>query len=209
MVNRRQTGYGDEIRRLRGGKQRMAYIPIRDTAGTLLGNSFDKTEKWKEYFQQQLNVECVVDCKLSILNHLFKNKGDKTQYDDDCGMSVRMVTSKLFTRVILDRVQSLIDWQLLETQLGFRATNSRSTVDQVFKNSMHAETSAPEFQSLGESRGRTVRHIWDRNGCNARRSFVSCTFQHAARLNHQQSDRRRQYHYREILTQKQWAHDHV
>ena len=36
IVDRRQTEYWDEIRRLRGGKQRMEYMPIRERAGTLL-----------------------------------------------------------------------------------------------------------------------------------------------------------------------------
>ena len=81
MVDRRQTEYWDEIsletetaiqqhdpasafatiRRLRGGKQRVENMPLRDKTGTLLVNSSDKIERWKEYFQQLLNVDSVVD----------------------------------------------------------------------------------------------------------------------------------------------------
>ena len=81
MVDRRQTEYWDEIsleietaiqqhdpatkfatiRRLRGGKQRVENMPLRDKNGTLLVNSSDKIERWKEYFQQLLNVDSVVD----------------------------------------------------------------------------------------------------------------------------------------------------
>jgi hypothetical protein len=81
MVDRRQTEYWDEIsleietaieqrnpttafatiRRLRGGKQRVENMPLRDKTGTLLVNSSDKIERWKEYFQQLLNVDSIVD----------------------------------------------------------------------------------------------------------------------------------------------------
>ena len=81
MVDRRQTEYWDEvsleietaiqqhdpatafatIRRLSGGKQRVDNMPLRDKTGTLLVNSSDKTERWKEYFQQLLNVDSAVD----------------------------------------------------------------------------------------------------------------------------------------------------
>jgi hypothetical protein len=73
--------------------------------------------------------EIVEDWTLAILIRLFKNKGDKTQCDNYRGISLLVVASKLFARVILNRVQSLIDRQLLETQAGFRA--NRSTDDQV------------------------------------------------------------------------------
>ena len=238
MVDRRQIEYWDEIsleietaiqqhdpatafatiRRLRGGKQRVENMPLRDKNGTLLVNSSDKIERWKEYFQQLLNVDSVVDqtlidqiqpahisvqearrqekppttgevqqalnqmknrrapgndnitadllkaggitvvtwlheifvdiwtteeivedWTLAILIRILKNKGDKTQCDNYCGISLLVVASKLFTRVILNRVQSLIDRQLLETQAGFRA--NRSTVDQVFTLKMAIEKS--------------------------------------------------------------------
>ncbi len=58
--------------------------------------------------------EIVNDRTLAILICLFKNKGDKSQSDNYCGISLLPVASKLFTRVILNRVQSLIDRQLLE-----------------------------------------------------------------------------------------------
>ncbi|CAF5066742.1 unnamed protein product, partial [Rotaria magnacalcarata] len=66
----------------------------------------------------------------AILIPLFKNKGDKTSCDNYRGICLLNVVSKLLTRVILNRIQIMIDQQLLEQQVGFRS--NRSTVDQIF-----------------------------------------------------------------------------
>ena len=84
--------------------------------------------------------EIVEDWKLAILIRLFKNKGDKTQcYHYRSITLLLVVASKLFTRVTLNRVQGLIDRQILETQTGFRT--NRSTVDQIFTLKMAMEKS--------------------------------------------------------------------
>ena len=49
------------IGRLKGGKQRVERMAIHDKNGMLLLNSTDTLERWKEYFQELLNVNCVVD----------------------------------------------------------------------------------------------------------------------------------------------------
>jgi len=77
-----------------------------------------------------LNEEIVENWTLAILIRLFKNKGDKKQCDNYRGISLLVVVSKLFTRIILNRIQKLIDQQLLEQQAGFRS--NRSTIDQIF-----------------------------------------------------------------------------
>ena len=41
-----------------------------------------------------------------------------------------VVTRKLFSRVVLNRIQTIVDEQLLERQAGFRA--NRSTIEQIF-----------------------------------------------------------------------------
>ncbi len=88
------------------------------------------------------NEEIVDDWTLAILIRLFKNKGDKTKCDNYRGISLLVVASKLFTRVILNRIQTLIDGQLLKQQAGFRA--NRSTIDQIFVLKMIMEK-AREF----------------------------------------------------------------
>ncbi len=50
-----------------------------------------------------------------------------------------MIANKLFTRVILNRIQTLINGQLLEQQAAFRA--NRSTIDQIFIVKMLMEKS--------------------------------------------------------------------
>ena len=93
-----------------------------------------------EIFVDISTTEEIVDgWTLAIQIRLFKNKGDKTQCDNYSGISLLAVASKLFTRVIVNRVRSLIDRQLLETQAGFRA--NRSTVDQIFTLKMAMEKS--------------------------------------------------------------------
>ncbi|CAF4594985.1 unnamed protein product, partial [Rotaria socialis] len=72
----------------------------------------------------------VADWTLAIIIRLYKNKGDKKICDNYRGISLLVVASKIFTRVILNRIQLLIDKQLLEEQAGFRT--NRSTIDQVF-----------------------------------------------------------------------------
>jgi hypothetical protein len=49
------------IRRLRGGIQRVENMPIQDKNGKPLLNSSDRLERWKEYFNDLLNVRSVVD----------------------------------------------------------------------------------------------------------------------------------------------------
>ncbi|CAF4329403.1 unnamed protein product [Rotaria sp. Silwood2] len=85
------------------------------------------------------NEEIVDDWILAILIRLFKNKGDKKQCDNYRGISLLVVASKLFTRVILNRIQKLIDKQLLEQQACFRS--NRSTIDQIFILKMTMEKS--------------------------------------------------------------------
>ncbi|CAF4219297.1 unnamed protein product, partial [Adineta steineri] len=66
----------------------------------------------------------------SILIRLYKSKGDRTVCGNYRGISLLAVTGKIFTRIILNRIQNLVDKQLLEQQAGFR--RNKSTVDQIF-----------------------------------------------------------------------------
>lgn len=73
--------------------------------------------------------EMVENRNLAILIRLFK-KGDKKICDNYRGISLLVVTRKLFSRVILNRIQLIVYKQLLEQQAGFRS--NRSTIDQIF-----------------------------------------------------------------------------
>jgi hypothetical protein len=74
--------------------------------------------------------EMVEDWATAILIRLYKNKGDRTVCGNYRGISLLVVTGKIFSRIILNRIQNLIDKQLLEQQAGFR--RNKSTIDQIF-----------------------------------------------------------------------------
>ena len=71
--------------------------------------------------------EMVDDWTTAIRVRLCKVEVDKQVWDNYWGISLLVVASKLFSRVILNRVQTLLDKQLLEEQAGFRS--NRSTID--------------------------------------------------------------------------------
>ncbi|CAF4160208.1 unnamed protein product [Rotaria sordida] len=83
--------------------------------------------------------EMVEDWTTAILIRIYKNKGDKKMCDNYRGISLLVAASKVFSRIILNRVQHLIDNQLLEQQAGFR--KNRSTIDQIFILKMIMERS--------------------------------------------------------------------
>ena len=72
----------------------------------------------------------IEDWSLAILIRLCKNKGDKKICDNYRGISLLVVTRKLFSSVVLSRIQTIVDEQLLERQAEFRA--NRATIEQVF-----------------------------------------------------------------------------
>ena len=85
------------------------------------------------------NEVMIEDWRTAILVRLYKNKGDKKICDNYRGISLLVATSKIFSRIILNRVQGHLDKQLLEEQAGFRS--NRSTIDQIFILKMIMEKS--------------------------------------------------------------------
>ena len=61
---------------------------------------------------------------------LYKNKGDRSNCNNYCGISLLSIVGKVFARVTLTRLQSLASQVYPESQCGFRA--GRSTVDMIF-----------------------------------------------------------------------------
>jgi hypothetical protein len=88
------------------------------------------TEIWE-------NEQMVKEWNMTTLIKLYKNKGDRKICDNYRGIALLNITSKLFSRVILNRIQDLINCQLLEIQSGFRP--NRSTMDQIFTLKMTME----------------------------------------------------------------------
>ena len=70
------------------------------------------------------------DWRKAIIVPIFKNKGSKLDCENHRGISLISVPSKLFMRILLNKIKPNIEERLREQQAGFRA--GRSTVDQIF-----------------------------------------------------------------------------
>ncbi|CAM4967100.1 unnamed protein product [Rotaria socialis] len=83
------------------------------------------------------NEQAVKECSSATLIRLYKNKGDKKLCDNYRGISLLSVTGKIFSRIILNRIQNSVDERLLEIQSSFRS--NKSTIDQIFTLKMTME----------------------------------------------------------------------
>ncbi|CAM4830075.1 unnamed protein product [Rotaria magnacalcarata] len=83
------------------------------------------------------NEQVVKEWSSTTLIRLYKNKGDKKLCDNYRGISLLSVTGKIFSRIILNRIQNSVDERLLEIQSGFRS--NKSTIDQIFTLKMTME----------------------------------------------------------------------
>ncbi|CAF3398890.1 unnamed protein product [Rotaria socialis] len=90
--------------------------------------------------------EVVEDWTTAILIRLYKNKGDRTVCGNYRGISLLVVTGKIFSRIILNRIQNVIYKQLLEQQAGFR--RNKSTIDPIFTLKLIMEKSQEYNKSL-------------------------------------------------------------
>jgi hypothetical protein len=88
------------------------------------------TDVWK-------NEQIVKEWNMTTLIKLYKSKGDRKICDNYRGIALLNTTSKIFSRIILNRIHDLVDCQLLEIQSGFRS--NRSTIDQIFTLKMTME----------------------------------------------------------------------
>ncbi|CAF2069980.1 unnamed protein product [Rotaria magnacalcarata] len=94
------------------------------------------TDVWK-------NEQMAKEWSVTTPIRLYKNKGDKKICDNYREIALLIATSKIFSHIILNRIQDLIDGQLLEIQSGFRP--NRSTTDQIFTLKMTMERKRSEF----------------------------------------------------------------
>ena len=92
------------------------------------------------------NEETIDDWSTAILIRLFKNKGDKRDCGNYRGISLLPVASKIFSRIILNRVQAYLGKQIMEQQAGFQS--NRSTIDHIFTLKMLMEKTRDYNKSL-------------------------------------------------------------
>ena len=91
----------------------------------------DMIREMTKMFNVFLEEERVPDeWKKAIIVPLFKNKGSKLDCGNYRGISLISVPSKLFMRVLLNKIKPLVEESLREEQAGFRG--GRSTIDQIF-----------------------------------------------------------------------------
>ena len=83
------------------------------------------------------NEHMVNEWNMTTLIKLYKNKGDRKLCDNYRGIALLNTTSKIFSRIILNRIHDLVECKLLEIQSGFRP--NRSTIDQIFTLKMTME----------------------------------------------------------------------
>ena len=77
---------------------------------------------------------------------VYKNKGDRSDCTNYRGISVLSTTRKAFTRVVLNRLQTLAERVYSEAQCGFRA--GRLTIDMIFSLRQLQEKSREQRKPL-------------------------------------------------------------
>lgn len=92
----------------------MEYIASRLTR---CYNRVWETERWPEVWKKGLDVK------------IFK-RGDLRDYNNWRGVTVLPIISKIFCRMLLERIKKGVDKKLRKEQAGFRP--NRSTVEQIF-----------------------------------------------------------------------------
>ncbi|XP_061176180.1 uncharacterized protein LOC133185137 [Saccostrea echinata] len=142
-----------EITRVISNEKKSTTTAIKDKEGKTLSSQDERKERWKEHFQEILNrpqpehpleVESegqVVDemdtspiRKEEIIKAIKKLKNGKAGGVDgitaEIGITLLSVPSKVFSRIVIQRIQDGVEKQLREEQAGFR--RGRSTTEQLF-----------------------------------------------------------------------------
>ena len=87
------------------------------------------------------------DLKDANIMHLYKNKDDKSVYDNHRGISLLSIAGKILARVLLNRIiEHLVDSVVSESQCGFR--KNRGTIDMIFAVRKLQENCVEQHQDL-------------------------------------------------------------
>lgn len=101
---------------------------------------------WKLFVHMWKEERVPDDFKVSRINALYKNKGDRSDCNSYRGISLLSAPGKAFARVLLNRLKDLSERILPETQLGFRP--DRGTCEAIF--------SVRQLQEKSREHGRQV-----------------------------------------------------
>lgn len=85
---------------------------------------------WKLFTQMWCDEQVPSDFKISRICSLYKNKGDRSNCNSYRGISLLSTPGKVFARILLNRLTSVSEDILPETQFGFRP--ERGTCEAVF-----------------------------------------------------------------------------
>ena len=134
----------EAIRRMKCGKA----PGIDDISADIIkaGGRALSTRLHKLFIEIWEQEETIDDWSTAIIIRLFKNKGDKRDCGNYRGISLLPITSKIFSRLILNRVQNQLGKQIMEQQAGFQP--NRSTIDHIFTLNLVMEKTRDYNKSL-------------------------------------------------------------
>ena len=113
MKCNRQGDFFKKLKRLSGTRGTLADT-ILDKAGQQLKTSEEKLARWKRHFEHSLNG------RMQDLYHSIKRIAAKKICDNYHRVALLSVPDKMLALIFLERLQTIIEPQLLEAQCGFQ-----------------------------------------------------------------------------------------
>ncbi|KAG7305516.1 hypothetical protein JYU34_009592 [Plutella xylostella] len=104
------------------------------------------TKMWMLFLRMWDEERVPADFKVSRICSLYKNKGDRSDCNSYRGISLLSAPGKVFARALLNRLSSLSENILPETQFGFRP--DRGTCEAIFSVRQIQEKSREQGQNL-------------------------------------------------------------
>lgn len=138
----------DEVKKAIKGQKNKKAVGIDNIAGELLKYGGEQLHHiiW-QLFQRIWDEEKVPpEFKVSRIQTLYKNKGDRSDCNSYRGISLLSVPGKIFARVLLNRLLPVSEKLLPETQFGFRP--DRGTCEAIFSIRQLQEKSREQSQPL-------------------------------------------------------------
>lgn len=121
---------------------------IDNLPGELLKYGGDElhTKLWALFRRMWVEERVPADFRVSRICSLYKNKGDRSDCNSYRGISLLSVPGKVFARTLLNRLMTLSERILPETQFGFRP--DRGTCEAIFSVRQIQEKSREQSQNL-------------------------------------------------------------
>ncbi|KPJ16147.1 Adrenodoxin-like protein, mitochondrial [Papilio machaon] len=123
-------------------------VGIDSMPGELLKYGGDELHSaiWEHFVRMWQEEQVPSTFKVSRIRSLYKNKGDRSDCNSYRGISLLSVPGKVFARVLLNRLMTLSEKLLPETQFGFRP--ERGTCEAIFSVRQLQEKSREQGRPL-------------------------------------------------------------